>query len=415
MVETYVVGLTVLGAVTFLAALLPEHLEERPVSPAIVYVALGAVVFGLPLGLPDPDPLSYPHATERLAEFVVIVALLGAGLKLDRVPSLSGWATTWRLLAVTMPLTVAAAAALGWWVVGLAPAAALLLGAALAPTDPVLASTVQVEEPHSSPASAEESSYEMRFALTSEAGLNDGLAFPVTYAAIAVAAAGLAPGGWVGEWLLVDVVYRIAVGVAVGYGLGRALAPVLFRISADSQGGAVRGIEALGLTLVVYGAAELFAGYGFIAVFVAALSIRHHERTHEYNRALHDFAEAVERLALALLLVLFGGAIATGLLSALTPAAALVGLLVVFAVRPLAGLAGLVGSSVPGDQRLVVAFFGIRGVASVFYLAYALNSADVPGAETLWSLVGLVVVVSVVVHGVSARPVVGRIAARHEP
>src|SRR5690606_26473825 len=131
--------------------------------------------------------------------------LTGAGLKIDRRIGLKSWKTTWLLLAVTMPLTIIAVGLLGWWALGFAPATAMLFGAALAPTDPVLASDVQVGAPGSG------ENDEVRFALTSEAGLNDGLAFPFTNAAIAMAgAAGL---GWVGEWLLVDVVYKIASGV----------------------------------------------------------------------------------------------------------------------------------------------------------------------------------------------------------
>jgi NhaP-type Na+/H+ or K+/H+ antiporter len=131
-------------------------------------------VFALPVDLPGADPLAHPKVTEHLTEVGVIVALMGAGLKIDRPLSRKGWASTWRLLATAMPLTIAAVALPGRWWTGLVPAAALLLGGALAPTDPVLASDVQVGEL----TDQEDSEDEVRFALTSEAGLNDGLAFP---------------------------------------------------------------------------------------------------------------------------------------------------------------------------------------------------------------------------------------------
>ena len=404
MAELAVVVLTLLGVVLLGAALLPERLDGSSVSPAMLYVVFGAVVFSLPLGLPAPDPLQYGTETEHFAEFVVIVALMGAGLKLDRPFSVRGWSVTWRLLAVTMPLTIAAAAFLGWWAVGLGPAAALLLGAVLAPTDPVLASDVEVDRPAVGELTPEEADdQEVRFALTSEAGLNDGLAFPFTYMAIAVATAGLAPGNWFGEWALVDVGYRIAVGCLVGYGMGWGLGKLLFRHSPTSRiGKAVEGTEALACTLLAYGAAELLEGYGFLAVFVAALVIRDIERGHEYNQALHDFAEVVERQSMALLLVLFGGAVATGLLAPLTLEAALVGLALVLVVRPLAGVVGLLDLSRPTGEQGVIAAFGVRGVGSIFYLAYALESAEFAQAGLVWALVGFVVLVSVFLHGASA-------------
>ncbi|QLG28743.1 cation:proton antiporter [Halorarum halophilum] len=404
MVSIDVVVLTLLGIVFLGAALLPEELDGAPVSPAMLYVLFGAAVFSLPLGLPAPNPLEYETATEHFAEFVVIVALMGVGLKLDRPFSVRGWSVTWRLLAVTMPLTIAAAALLGWWWVGLAPAGAILLGAVIAPTDPVLASDVQVDRPAAGELSPEEADdQEVRFALTSEAGLNDGLAFPFTYLAIAVATAGLAPENWLQEWLLVDVGYRIVVGCLVGYGAGWGLGKLLFRHSPTTRiGKAVEGTEALACTLLSYGVAEILNGYGFLAVFVAALLIRDIERGHEYNQALHDFAEVVERLSLALLLVLFGGAVATGLLAPLSVEAALVGLALVLLVRPLAGAAGVLGLSRSAGERAVVSFFGVRGVGSIFYLAYGLGSAEFADAGLIWALVGFVVLVSVFLHGVTA-------------
>src|SRR3954453_7724962 len=152
----------------------------------IAFLGLGMLVFALPLGLPAADPLEHPKLTEHLTEIGVIVALMGAGLKIDRPLGGRRWMSTWRLLAVAMPVTIAAMAFLGWWWAGLVPAAALLLGAALAPTDPVLAADVQVGEP----TDEEDSEDEVRFALTSEAGLNDGLAMPFVYAAIALAGGG---------------------------------------------------------------------------------------------------------------------------------------------------------------------------------------------------------------------------------
>ena len=164
----------------------PVGLKRLPLTLAILCVALGVVVFSTRLLAFNPDPRTWDTLTERLAELVVIISLLGAGLKLDRPPGWRRWSTTWRLLAVAMPLTIAATAWLGWSGLGFSLGMALLFGAAMAPTDPVLAADVQVGPPKSGDED------EVRFGLTSEAGLNDALAFPFVHLAILAAAGGLA-------------------------------------------------------------------------------------------------------------------------------------------------------------------------------------------------------------------------------
>ncbi|MEU1754469.1 cation:proton antiporter [Micromonospora matsumotoense] len=390
------------GAGALLAGVLPRLLERRPLSMPIAFLGLGMLVFALPIGLPAPDPLRYPQIATHLTEIGVIVALMGAGLKIDRPLSWKRWSSTWRLLAIAMPICIAAVALLGWWWAGLVPAAALLLGAALAPTDPVLASDVQVGEP----TDAEDSEDEVRFALTSEAGLNDGLAFPFVYAAIAIASVGLAPSGWITEWFAVDVLYKLAVGVGGGLLIGWLLGKLFFRAPSELRlARHAEGFLALAATFLAYGLVEVIGGYGFLAVFVAARAIRAAERTHEFHAVLHDFAEQTERLLTVLLLLLFGGAVITGLLAPLTWQAATVGLALVFVIRPLVGWLSLRGAPGRPAEHWVISSFGIRGVGSFYYLAYATTKADFAQADLIWATVGLVVVVSVVVHGMAATPV----------
>ncbi|MFG2057390.1 cation:proton antiporter [Micromonospora sp. NPDC048930] len=396
------VAFALLGVGALLAGILPRVLERRPLSLPIAFLGLGMLVFLLPTGLPSPDPLRWPELTTHLTEVGVIVALMGAGLKIDRPLSRARWSSTWRLLAVAMPLCIAAVALLGWWWAGLLPAAALLLGAALAPTDPVLAADVQVGEP----TDVEDSEDEVRFALTSEAGLNDGLAFPFVYAAIAIATTSLAPADWLARWLTIDVLYKLTVGVGGGLLIGWLLGKLFFRAPSHLRlARHAEGFLALAATFLAYGLAEVAGGYGFLAVFVAARAIRAAERTHEFHSVLHDFAEQVERLLTVLLLLLLGGAVIGGLLAPLTWPAALVGLALVFVIRPLAGWLSLRGAPGRPAEHWVIALFGIRGVGSFYYLAYATSRTDFPQTELLWATVGLVVVVSVVVHGIAATPV----------
>ncbi|MDI6101494.1 cation:proton antiporter [Actinoplanes sp. NEAU-A12] len=399
------------GVGALLAGILPRLLERRPLSMPMTFLALGMIVFGLPLGLPDADPKAFPELTEHLTEVGVIVALMGAGLKIDRPFGRRRWASTGRLLIVAMPLTIAAVALLGWWWVGLVPASALLLGAAMAPTDPVLASDVQVGEPTDS----EDSEDEVRFALTSEAGLNDGLAFPFVYAAIAIAAHGLDPAGWFGEWVLKDVLYKGVVGLVGGIVIGRLLGKLFFRAKRDSLrlSRHSEGFLALAATFLAYGLVEVAGGYGFLAVFVAARTIRAAERSHEYHQVLHDFAEQTERLLTVLLLLLLGGAVVGGLLMPLTWQAALAGLTLIFLIRPLAAFVALRGAPGRTSEHWVIATFGIRGIGSFYYVAYAVTHADFPGTDLVWATAAFVVVVSVVLHGVAATPVMRHLDHSH--
>lgn len=402
---------SLVGVGALLAGILPRLVERRPLSLPIAFLGLGVLVFALPIGLPEIDPLAQPKVTEHLAEAGVIVALMGAGLKIDRPVGWRRWASTWRLLLFAMPVTIAAVTMLGWWWAGLVPAAALLLGAALAPTDPVLAAEVQVGEP----TDEEDSEDEVRFALTSEAGLNDGLAFPFVYAALAMLAAG-GGLGWLGEWTLKDVLLKGVIGVVGGIIVGRFLGRLFFRARSDALRLAqhAEGFLALAATFLAYGLVEVVGGYGFVAVFIAARAIRGAERSHEYHQVLHDFAEQVERLLTMLLLLLFGGALVDGLLGPLTWPAAAVGLALIFVVRPLAGRLSLLGAPGHRAEHWVIGAFGIRGIGTFYYLAYAISHAAVPAADLLWATIGLVVLVSVVVHGVAATPVMRLLDRAHE-
>jgi len=176
----------------------------------------------------------------------------------------------------------------------------------------------------------------------------------------------------------------------------------------------VKGIEAIASTFLVYGLAELAGGYGFISVFVAATAIREYERQDEYNRRLHDIAELAEQVLLALIMLFFGGAIVGGLLAPLTVEALLVAIAIVFLVRPLAGLVGFVGTDIPWSDRNVIAFYGVRGIGSFYYLAHGLNAAAFADAELVWAVVGAVIVISIVVHGITATPVVSYLTPEGE-
>lgn len=403
-VDAYDLLIALLGAAFVAAAVLPRLLRRTPLSLPMVYVAVGILIAWAWPGAPRVDLIQQGGWVERLTELAVIVSLMSAGLKLDRRLGWRRWRSTWRLLAITMPLSILGLALAGAFGLGLPLAAAVLLGAVLAPTDPVLAASVQVGPP------GEGQEDEARFALTSEAGLNDGLAFPFVNLAVVLAATGMAAGGLLG-WFAVDVVWKITAGVAVGAAVGWLVARLVFRYCGDDA--VTDGFAALALTLFAYGVTELVHGYGFLGVFTAALVFRAAERDHAYHRALHEFSEQIETLLMAVLLIGLGAAVAQGLLAPLGASGAAVGLGFLLLVRPLAGWLGLAGTGVPRGQRAVIAVFGIRGIGTFYYLSHGLNQAsiDEPVARILWALAGFIVLASIVLHGATATPAMRRWAA----
>jgi sodium/hydrogen antiporter len=379
-------------------------LKRLPLTLAILCVALGVGVFSSGLLAFDPDPRTWDTATERLAELVVIISLMGCGLKLDRRVGWKSWNVTWRLLAIAMPLTIVAVAALGVWGLGFALPMAMLLGASMAPTDPVLASDVQVGPP----SSGDED--EVRFGLTSEAGLNDALAFPFVHLAILASLGGLASVDALMDWGLIKVGWKILAGVGVGWLVGIGFGWALFRNSDRDLSKLGDGLIALAATFVAYAATELAHGYGFLAVFVAAVTIRNWERDHDFHAEMHHLSDQIERLLIMLLLVLFGGALANGLLVSLTLVDVAVGLVILLIVRPVAGLLSLIGAPQPFREKVLLAFLGIRGVGSIYYVAYGINHGQFGDSERLWAVVGFVVLASIVIHGVTATPLLERLA-----
>ncbi len=402
--EPYILWLTGGGILVALVAWLPLALKRLPLSLPIICIAIGAIVFSLPGVDLRPDPLRYPDIAERFTEFIVIIALMGAGLKLDRAFEWRRWMVTWRLLAIAMPLTIIAITAIGGFWLGLGWIAALLLGACLAPTDPVLAADVQVGPPRS----GEED--EVRFGLTSEAGLNDGFAFPFVNLAIVLSLAASTGAAWFSEWLLRDVIWEIGVGVGGGWLVGWIFGWLTFRSRADTKLSRTGdGLIAISATLVSYGVTEIANAYGFLAVFVTALTLRRAHRNHAFNEDMHDFTEQLERLGMLVLLILFGGALVGGLLASIGWLDVAAAAAIVLIVRPVAGLASLAGYRAPFAEKITLAFFGIRGVGSFYYLAYALNHANFGHEERLWALVALVALFSIFLHGLTVTPVMRRL------
>lgn len=358
--SSYHIVLAVFGCALLFSHWIPRLFSKREPAASALLIASGYLAFAFVPGVPSAfDPVASPKLWESFSEACVVIGLFGVGIRIDKLRVWKTWQSTVRLLAIAMPLTIAAVALSGI-LAGMTVATGLLLGAILAPTDPVLASDVQVGPP------LEGGEHPVRFTLTTEAGLNDGLAFPFLYLAMALTAAGGWSAGLVGEWLAFDVGYRIAVGVASGFVLGWLVAKLLFDWPKENALSKMEsGLVAFAGVLIVYGVTELLEGYGFIAVFVAGLTLRRSETGHDYHAKLHDFVEALERALTALLLFALGAAI-PALLPHLSWAAAGIALALVFVIRPAAAWLSLLGSTLKSRERLVVAFYGIRGIGSIY-------------------------------------------------
>ena len=427
-----VAGLAFLG-LTILPLICTSRLL---LSVPTIYVGVGALLgwAGLPFISPLWNDLTLA-VVEHTTELIVIVSIAGAGLSVDRPMGRKAWHHTWMLLGVAMPLTILGLVGLGWWWAGLPIAGAVLLGACLSPTDPVLARSVQVQGPN------EGEEDDVRVSLTTEAGLNDGLAFPFVYLALAIAATpamvglegvGIGEGGGGGgvgeggagrawwEWLYWDVGYRLTMGVGVGWLVGYLLSQFIFGQYGDAkQGGKNAGLVLLAGTFLSYGLTEAVDGYGFLAVFVSARANRWFAREAEhgdegYTKMPHFFSDQFEKLLLALLLIWLGGWVGNGALAETRwPEVAVAGALILV-VRPVAGWLSLRPTEGSRLDHWCIATLGIRGLGSVFYLAYAMSHGEFEQREAIWRIGLWAILFSIAIHGIAAPRLMARLEVQEQ-
>lgn len=406
--DLYHILLVALGASLLVSYWLPHLFLRRP--PAATALLMGCGMVGsllFPGVVAGIDPTDNPDIWETAAELVVIIVLFATGLRIDDLGGRRLWGPTVRLLAITMPLTIAAVAFLGWALAGLTLGGAILLGAVLAPTDPVLAGDLQIGPP------LEGKEHPVRFALTTEAGLNDGLAFPFVYLALHIASQGANPAGWLVEWMAWDVLYRIAVGTVLGAGIGWLLGRILALPAWNTASVSGPGVLVLAGVFLAYGTVELVEGYGFIAAFVAGLVCRRVEARHRFHRHLHSFANSVEHAITAILLVLLGS-VMPSLWPLLDWKLSVIGFGLILVVRPLAGMIGLWGTSLSLRSRAVVSVYGVRGIGSLFYLAYAATHVEFIDEGPLWAVVAFTIFASTVIHGLTASATVAVLDREYE-
>ena len=394
--DTYILSLLVIGLLLLTVTLGSGWIQRLPLSYALIYlivgVALGSNGFGLVKVRPDAQFL------ERLTEFVVIVSVFGCGLKINRPLKLGAWQSTIRLIGFLMPISILALTALAHYLLGMGWGAAVLLGAILAPTDPVLASEVQLDHVRDKD--------EVRFALTSEGGLNDSLAFPFVYFGIYwFKDSNL--DNWFTKWVGIDLVWALAAGIVMGILVAKAVIWLDYRLQKRRPvDELMEDFVSLSIILLTYSLTELVNGYGFLAVFVAGLVVQRSYFCEQDKRLMQlEFTEQIEKLLEVTAIVILGTILLVEPMLKYAGQSLLVAGLLFLVIRPVGVWLSMLGGDLPGKTRSLMGWFGVRGLGSIYYLTYALGKG-VTGdtAEQISWITFTVVVFSVIIHGISAFP-----------
>lgn len=416
----------VVGALLILMALVGSAVDRLPLSPGLIYLLTGVALGPAGLNIVALDPMSRSPELRLACEIAVIISLFTVGLKLRTSLSDPLWRLPLRLATVSMAVVIAAITLIGYFGFGLPLGGAVLLGAILAPTDPVLASDVQVRHADDRNRS--------RFTLTAEGGFNDGIAFPFVILGLGLLGLGeLGPFGV--RWVAVDLVWAVGAGLAMGWLCGKAVGYVVLFVRREfKEAVGWDDFLALGLIALTYGLALLVQAYGFLAVLAAGLAMRHietkshdsqknvipevaksEEVTHPATAPAHmvktvlGFNERFERIGELVVVLALGASLST---VSLDHGGLWLALLLFVVIRPVSVLAGLAGARCSRRELKLMSWFGIRGIGSLYYLMYAIEAGPPTElTEKLTSLVLTVVAASIAVHGISATPVMRRSGA----
>lgn len=393
--DTYILSFLAIGLLLLLVTLGSGWISRLPFSYALIYLVVG-ILLG-PYGIKLIELRPQAEVLERLTEFAVLISVFGCGLKMNRPLQPWAWNSTARLIGVLMPICIFSLAAVGHLFLGLPWSSAILMGAILAPTDPVLASEIQLLDAKDRD--------ELRFGLTSEGGLNDALAFPFVYFGL-YWIKDTQWQNWFGQWVLVDVLWAIAAGVGMGLLVAQGITWIHRRSqqvkSADTL---MEDFVALSMVLITYALTELVNGYGFLAVFIAGMVVQRNHATPETYHSQREFAEQIEKLMEVGIILLLGSLLRIEPMIRFVVPILLVSGLLIFIIRPIGAWISTVGSPLNSTRRLLYGWFGIRGLGSLYYLSYAFEkglSGDL-GEEIAW-IVYCTVVISIIIHGISATP-----------
>ncbi|MBJ2283472.1 sodium:proton antiporter [Pseudomonas sp. MF6755] len=437
---TFILWMAVLGAVLLTLALTSSYLRWMPVTTSAVCLLLGIAIGPLGADLLYLDIKDSSRWMEHLTEVAVLFSLFVSGLKLRLPLRHRTWRIAFGMAGPVMLLTILGTCLVLHYLLQLSWGVSLLVGAMLAPTDPVLAGLVQVNNAQD---------YDpLRFGLSGEAGLNDGTAFPFVIFGLLFMQHGGFDGDWLGGWVLKNLLWAVPAGLLIGYWMGRGIGRVTLRMRITNADSTLSPNDYLTLALIAlaYVTAEAVGGYGFLAVFAAGLGLRKAEVKSTGNsdtpaehlaqpvvghlevepeRALHgdvsqlqdtqiaagvmmndmlSFGSLVERSMEVFLVTLLGIVLVSHWdWRALAVAALLFGV-----IRPVSVFAMPWGSLLDRRQRGLMSWFGIRGIGSIYYLFYALNHGLIGTSSAVAvNLTLSVIALSIVVHGLSTQPMLG--------
>lgn len=407
MVDVYILDLFVIGLLLLVVTLGSGWITRLPLSFALIYLVVGILLgpYGIGIIQLRRDQVFNAEFLERLTELVVIISVFSCGLKIILPLRLGLWQITARLIALLMPISIFALAVIGKLFLGMNWGEAILLGAILAPTDPVLASEVQLTDTKDRD--------ELRFGLTSEGGLNDALAFPFVYFGL-YALKDDQWSNWFKDWIRVDLIWAIAAGIVMGFIVAKAIVwidqKVQKRRSADEL---MEDFVAVGTILLTYSLTEFVNGYGFLAVFIAGLVVQRSYKNPEKPLAQLEFIERLEKLLEVGTILLLGSILLVKPMLTYATQSLLVIILLLLVIRPVGVWISTIGQHSENTRhrrldsrtRWLLGWFGIRGVGSLYYLAYALGKGlEGETAEKIAWITYTTIVVSVIVHGISATP-----------
>jgi sodium/hydrogen antiporter len=394
-VDTYLLDLLVIGLLLLSVTLGSGWITRSPFSFALIYLIVGIILSPYGFNLIQIRPGA--QFLEKLTELVVLISLFSCGLKVNRPFSLYAWGSTIRLIGFLMPFSIFALAAIGYWGLGLSWGEAVLMGAILSPTDPVLASDIQINDL--------EDQDGLRFGLTTEGGLNDALAFPFVYFGLHWIEDNRWQD-WFVRWVGADLVWAIAAGILTGIGVASAVVWFDRHIQKYKPvNEAMDNFVALSLILITYALTELIHGYGFLAVFVAGVAAQYYYHDTEKRMAQLEFIEQGERLAEMGTMLLLGSLLRIEPMLRFALPTLLVAGLLIFVIRPLGAWISTSGAQYEQARRWLFGWFGIRGVGSLYYLFYALSNGlqGAVGEMIAWIAMSTTVL-SIVIHGISATP-----------
>ena len=401
----YIIAFAYLGFAATLIAFMPIYTKKLKITYIIPLLLLGMILYLSGAPLPWPNPAWEFETGKIVAEVIVIISLMTAGLKIGTTYTWKDWKKPLSLIAITMPLCMIAIFLVAYYILHLNGPVSLLLAAVLAPTDPVLASDIQLEEHQDE----KKRNTGLRYTLTGEAGINDGFAFPFVFLAILWSQTTSFSDIDLGHFVWYYIIYKLAVGALIGAIIGFIYSYFIHKHDEQNTSIILGGFIAVALTFFSYGIAEVAHTYGFISVFTTGIFIQFYQANRAEDRVeskMLEFVEETEKMLVVLWAIFFGGSLLSGILTYTDWKGILFSLAIVLVLRPVFGYIAMLTTNFSTAKKWAISFFGVRGIGSFFYLSFALLNGNFQDFTQLFGIVSYVVLFSIIIHGFTSLRVI---------